>query len=94
MVLTDYELRYAERALDAMGFATEAEVADYFRLRRPGAREALAQLQQQGLVHEVMVPGEREIHYVRTCDLPPPSANMDILLCRSLSRAGWSARSI
>lgn len=67
--LAEYELRYAERALDAMGIATEAEVADYFRLRRPSARKALARLLQQGLVQEVTVPGEQETHYLRTCDV-------------------------
>lgn len=68
--LEAYELRYAERALDAMGVATEAELADYFRLRRPGVRQAVAQLLRQGLIQEVTVVGEREVHYVRTCDLP------------------------
>ncbi len=50
--------RYVRKALSAMGAATERDVADYFRFKRPAVRKALTDCLQ------VRVEGEKEPYYL------------------------------
>jgi uncharacterized protein YcaQ len=54
-------VRIASRA---MGIATEASLADYFRLTRAQARTAIADLLREGTLQEVSVPGWRDTAYL------------------------------
>ena len=59
---TVYE-RYACLALNAMGVATEAEIADYFRMDRSFVRQVIRKLIAEGEMLEVELEGEHEAHY-------------------------------
>ncbi|MBK7072663.1 MAG: YcaQ family DNA glycosylase [Myxococcales bacterium] len=52
------------RAARALGVATAADLADYFRLKRPAARPRLAELVEAGALAPVAVEGWREPAYL------------------------------
>ncbi len=51
-------------AARAMGIATEASLADYFRLTRAQARSAIEVLLREATIHEVSVAGWRDTAYL------------------------------
>lgn len=57
------------RALDAMGVATIADLADYFRLEKRFIGEAVQALIDAGEVREVEVAGDEDTYYVRVADM-------------------------
>ncbi|MGB8955704.1 MAG: crosslink repair DNA glycosylase YcaQ family protein [Tumebacillaceae bacterium] len=59
----------ALRALDAMGAATERDIADYYRLGRAAMRATLEQLVQEGVVIEVAVEEEKDRYFLQKEDL-------------------------
>jgi uncharacterized protein YcaQ len=53
-----------ERAARAHGIGTLSDVADYYRLKTGDAKPALASLVDEGVVHEVSVPGWKKAAYL------------------------------
>src|SRR5690606_1399012 len=53
-----------ERAARAHGIGTLSDFADYYRLKTGDARPALASLVDEGVVHEVSVPGWKKAAYL------------------------------
>jgi uncharacterized protein len=53
-----------ERAAQALGLATAAELRDYFRLRSDHAREAIESLLEEGVLEPVEVPGWTSLAYL------------------------------
>ena len=60
----------ALQALDAMGAATEKDIADYYRMKRASIRATLEQLVQEGVVIEVAVEEEKSGYFLQKKDLP------------------------
>jgi uncharacterized protein len=52
-------------AADALGVATASDLADYFRMKMPGARPVLAELVASGELEQVAVEGWQQPAYVR-----------------------------
>lgn len=53
-----------ERAARAHGIGTLSDFADYYRLKTGDAKPALASLVDEGIVHEVSVPGWKKAAYL------------------------------
>lgn len=53
-----------ERAARAHGIGTLSDFADYYRLKTADAKPALASLVDEGVVHEVSVPGWKKAAYL------------------------------
>lgn len=67
-------------AARALGVATEASLADYFRLTRAQARGAIAGLGADGTLHEVRVAGWRDTAYLWAGARVPRSVHVEALV--------------
>jgi uncharacterized protein YcaQ len=68
------------RAAVAMGVATSADLADYFRLEHAAAKRAIAELIADGSLREVAVEGWKERAYVAKGAKVPASLSASALL--------------
>ena len=67
-------------AASALGVATEASLADYFRLTRAQARDAIAVLCAEGCIEEVRVVGWRDTAYLWSAARVPRSVHVEALV--------------
>jgi uncharacterized protein len=82
----EFERRAAERALRALGAATEREIHLYFpRGRYQNLGKVLTQLESESKVHRLVVDGvsSRKVAYVHAADIP---------LLESLQGTAWQPR--
>ena len=63
MSLEDAYRRMAEMAIDAMGIATVADIADYYRVRRRVMEPAIQHMVEQGELVQVRVADSERTHY-------------------------------
>ncbi|WP_344678790.1 winged helix-turn-helix domain-containing protein [Saccharopolyspora taberi] len=70
-----------ERSAQALGVATEADLRDYYRLRPPQSKQAVAELVEEGVLEPVTVHGWRQPAYRHADARSPRRITGRALLC-------------
>jgi hypothetical protein len=76
----DAQRELLARAGRALGIATAADLADYFRIRKPIARPLVAELAEEGVLRQVAVEGWRDPAFVHVDAATPRRADAATLL--------------
>lgn len=76
----DSKRALVEKAAEALGIATEAELRDYFRLKPGAARQAVAELAEEGVLQPVAVEGWARAAFLHRDARRPRSIHAQALL--------------